>query len=89
MKKHYKIEIYGNYQRLEVKLDKYLARKTEVKTTLDCGELISLKNGSTMILNKRKNSLEILVATTEDYLQRAVNSLSKYVTPEQINFQLV
>lgn len=88
MKQHYKIQVQGDYQKLERKLQKYLLRKTEAKTTIDEKEFITLRNGSTMILGKNNDSLEILVATTERYLQRAIDTLSKYVKPEQIGYQV-
>ena len=89
MKQHYIIQIQGDYQRLERKLDKYLERKTEARTELGIGDLITLKNGSTMILNKKEDHLEIIVATTDEYLQRAMNTLSKCVMPEQIEYRLI
>jgi hypothetical protein len=89
MKQHYKIQVNGDYQRLERKLQKYLSRKSEARTRVEEKEFITLRNGSTMILGKENDSLEILVATTEGYLQKAVNTLLKYVKPEQIGYQLV
>jgi hypothetical protein len=90
MKNHYKIQIEGDYSLAAKKLQKYLGRKTQVNTEIeDSKNLITLTNGSTMIISKGPKSLEILVSTTEKYFDNAINAFSKYLGPEQLSYEQV
>ena len=89
-KRHYKVEIQGDYSIVTKKLEKYLGRKTEANTEIGpSSNLITLTNGSTMILSEGKDGLEILVSTTERYFDNAIKALSRNLDPEQLSYKVV
>ena len=89
-KRHYKVEIQGDYSIVTKKLEKYLGRKTEANTEIGpSSNLITLTNGSTMIISQGVESLEILVSTTEKYFDNAINAFSKYLGPEQLSYEQI